>query len=199
MNPTSRIGATKMKTNKGVTFYFDLCSQCKSVCCQDARPPLSQNRMKVLKKYLEKQGIAARKLFVTENYSYPAVDKQLFCCLFDKQTGKCSVHKVKPETCVSGPITFDINFKTGKVEWFLKKESICAYAGVLFSDKAALAAHLDVAKKELTQLIGELDADELKTIVKIEEPQTFKIGEDELTSETTSKLGCAKGIPRREA
>ena len=67
------------------------------------------------------------------------------------KTGKCSVHPVKPETCVSGPITFDINFRTKKVEWFLKKSEICAFAGILYKDKAAFKDHFEVAKKELNQ------------------------------------------------
>ena len=51
------------------------------------------------------------------------------------------VHSVKPETCVAGPITFDINLHKGIVEFFLKKPEICAYAGVLFKDKPALKEH----------------------------------------------------------
>ena len=56
-----------------------------------------------------------------KRYSYPAVDELVFCGFFNKETGKCSVHPVKPETCRAGPVTFDINFSTKKVEWFLKK------------------------------------------------------------------------------
>ena len=144
--------------NKGVTYSFDVCSQCKSVCCRDARPPLSMSRKKILKKYLSSRKIESEETFVKEKYSYPSCDKDFLCSLFNKKTGKCSVHAVKPETCRAGPVTFDINFRTKKVEWFLKKEGICAYAGVLFRDKDALSAHLEVAKKELTRLICELDA-----------------------------------------
>jgi len=99
------------------------------------------------------------------------------------------VHPVKPETCVSGPITFDVNFKTIKIEWFLKKDSLCAFAGVLYKNQAAFKDHFEVAKKQITQLIEELSADELRAIVKIEEPQTFKIGEDPLPLEAAKKLG----------
>ena len=99
------------------------------------------------------------------------------------------MHQVKPETCRAGPVTFDINFSTKKVEWFLKKPEICAFAGVLYGNKAAFKDHFDVAKKELTHLIGELDPDELRVIVKIEEPSAFKIGEDDLPPEVARKLG----------
>jgi uncharacterized protein len=175
--------------NKGTTYSFDVCSQCKSICCQDAKPPLTQNRKKIIKKYLEEQKIKIENPFAKENYSYPSVDEHVYCGLFDKKTGKCSVHQVKPETCVSGPITFDINFSTKKVEWFLKKSELCAFAGILFSDKTALKNHLEVAKKELTRLICELEAAELRAIVKIDEPQTFKVDEDDLPPQVVKKLG----------
>ena len=138
---------------------------------------------------MQKQKISIKEPFAKADYSYPAVDEEVFCRLFNKQTGKCSVHPVKPETCVSGPITFDINFKTKKVEWFLKKEELCAFAGVLYRNQAAFKEHLEVAKKQITQLIGELSAEELRAIVKIDEPQTFKIGEDDLPANVARKLG----------
>lgn len=178
--------------SNGTTYSFDVCSQCKSICCQDAKPPLTENRKKIIKKYLKEQKINIEKPFAKENYSYPAVDELVFCRLFNKKTGKCSVHAFKPETCVAGPVTFDINFSTKKVEWFLKKSELCAFAGVLYSDKAAFKQHLEATKKELTELIHQLDADELRAIVKIEEPQTFKVGEDDLPLEVTKKLGLTQ-------
>jgi Fe-S-cluster containining protein len=175
--------------NNGVTYSFDVCSQCKSICCQDAKPPLSKKRKMVIEEYLKKQEINFGKPFFKERYSYPAVDEEVFCGLFNKKTGKCSVHPVKPETCVAGPITFDINFKTRKVEWFLKKDEICAFAGVLYSNKAAFKLHFEVAQKEIKKLIRDLKPEELRAIVKIEEPQTFKIGEDDLPIDVSRKLG----------
>jgi uncharacterized protein len=169
--------------NNGLTYAFDVCSQCKSICCQDAKPPLSENRKKILRKYLKKQKINITEIFAKNVYSFPAVDEEIYCKLFSKRTGKCMVHPVKPETCVSGPITFDINFKTKKVEWFLKTSELCAYAGSLYKNKAAFKEHFEVAKKQITTLIKQLSADELRAIVKIDEPQTFKIGEDDLPSE----------------
>jgi len=177
------------KDNNGATYSFDVCSQCKIICCQDAKPPLSEKRKKIIKAYLKKQRITIDEPFAKEHYSYPAVNKLVYCRLFSKETGKCSVHPVKPETCGAGPVTFDINFSTKKIEWFLKKPEICAFAGALYSNKAAFKDHFEIAKKELTQLIGELDPDELRVIVKIEEPHTFKIGEDNLSPEVVRKLG----------
>ena len=76
----------------------------------------------------------------------------LFSAVFStkkQENARCT--PVKPETCRAGPITFDINFSTKKVEWFLKKSEICAFAGELYSNKAAFKDHFEVAKKELTQ------------------------------------------------
>jgi Fe-S-cluster containining protein len=175
--------------NNGLTYSFDVCSQCTSICCQDAKPPLTGKRKKIVTKYLKEQKINVEKPFAKENYFYPSVDEFVYCGLFKKETGKCSVHPVKPETCKAGPVTFDINFSTKKVEWFLKKSELCAFAGILYSDKAAFQKHFEEAKKELTQLICQLSADELRAIVKIEEPQTFKIGEDDLPQKVVKKLG----------
>ncbi len=177
------------ENNNGATYSFDVCSQCKSICCQDAKPPLSESRKKIITNYLQKQKITCEEPFCAEAYSYPSVDEQVYCRLFSKQTGKCMVHPVKPETCVAGPITFDINFKTKKVEWFLKKTEICAYAGALYTNKTAFKSHFEVAKRQITELIGQLSADELRAIVKIEEPHTFKVGEDNLPLEVVKKLG----------
>ncbi len=177
------------ENNNGVTYSFDVCSRCTSICCQDAKPPLSENRKKIITDYLRQQKIAIKQPFAKEQYSYPAVDEEIYCRLFSKKTGKCSVHPVKPETCVSGPITFDINSKTKKVEWFLKKDSLCAFAGALYKNHAAFKDHFEVSKKQIIQLIGELSADELRAIVKIEEPQTFKIGDDPLPIGVAKKLG----------
>jgi hypothetical protein len=59
---------------------------------------------------------------------------------------------VKPETCRAGPITFDINFATGKLEFYLKKGVICEYATVLYENKP-VQRHFEVAKAEITKLL----------------------------------------------
>ncbi len=189
MNHTSKKWCLLMSEDNGATYSFDICSQCRIICCQDAKPPLTEKRKKIIKQYLENHKINIEPPFAKEHYSYPAVDELVFCRLFNKETGKCSIHPVKPETCRAGPITFDINFSIKKIEWFLKKPEICGFAGVLFSNETAFKKHFEVAKKELTQLIQQLDPEELRVIVKIEEPHTFKIGEDDLPSEVARKLG----------
>jgi Fe-S-cluster containining protein len=174
--------------NKGTTYSYDVCSECKIICCQDAKPPLSESRKKVIKEYLNKQKIKVDKPFTKESYSYPSVDEAVLCVFNSKETKRCIVHQVKPETCRAGPITFDINFKTKKVQYFLKKSEICAYASELYKNKAAFKEHYEVAKKEIMRLIRELSADELRELMKIDEPQTFKVGEDDLPAEAVKKL-----------
>jgi len=177
------------KDNKGTTYSFDVCSECKAICCQDAKPPLSESRKKTIKKYINRQKIKVKKPFSKENYSYPSVDETGFCVFNNKETKRCLVHSVKPETCIAGPITFDINFETRKVRFFLKKSEICAYAGELYNNKSAFKNHYEVAEKEIMRLITDLSAEELYELMKIDEPQTFKVGEDDLPIEVVKKLG----------
>jgi Fe-S-cluster containining protein len=175
--------------NNGKTYSFDVCGTCKFICCQDAKPPLSEERKKILKEFIKKENIQVKEPFMCEQYSYPAVDENLLCKLFDKQTRRCSVHPVKPETCRAGPITWDINFNTKKLEYYLKMEKICPLAGVLHKNPPMLAEHLDAAKIEIRHLVEALTADELKVIVKIPEPDTFKVCEEDLSPSTVKKLG----------
>ena len=176
------------KEAKGTTYSFDVCSQCKSICCQDAKPPLTSKRKKIIEEYLRKNNIKIAEPFAKGDYSYPAVDQDVYCRLFNKKTGKCMVHPVKPETCVAGPITFEINFDTKRLSFYLKKEEICAYAGCLFKDKPALLAHLEVARKQINDLIEQLSAEELRALMKIDEPQTFKLCDEPLSLTLVKKL-----------
>lgn len=121
-------------------------------------------------------------------YRFPREIEERRCCFFDRKTRKCLVHAVKPETCVAGPITFDINVNTGKIEWFMKTEKICPLAGALFRSKNELQRHIESAKRELLVLVHDLDGEALQAILKIEEPDTFKIGEDDLDTEVLRKL-----------
>ena len=97
---------------------------------------------------------------------------------YDVETARCLIHSVKPETCVAGPITFDINRQSGRVEWYIKKEKICQLAGIVFKDKRLLSQRLRIAKRELLGLIDELRPEELEAILRKEEPDTLKIDED---------------------
>ncbi len=140
---------------------------------------------------MDEREASFRKFVVNEDYTHLAADGEEFCVLYCKKTGKCSVHPVKPETCKAGPITFDINLKTGKIEWFLKKSEICALAGILYANPTQFKEHFEVAKAEIMRLVCELESVALKALLRIPEPQTFKIGENELPQNVLNKLGIA--------
>jgi len=171
------------------TCSFDVCCQCKGGCCQDVKPPLTLERKKIIEDYLREQRIRVEHPFVNEAYSFPAVDAIGFCVFYGKDTRKCLVHPVKPETCRAGPVTFDINCRTRKVEWYLKTAEVCALAKTLYGNDNLFRAHFNVAKEEILRLICDLDSKALQAILKIEEPQTVKIGEDDLPAEVMEKLG----------
>jgi Fe-S-cluster containining protein len=170
------------------TCRFDVCSKCETICCQEAKPPLTVRRKKIITKFLKEQGIPVENKFVAEAYCFPAVDEEGFCVFYCKNSGKCSIHSVKPETCIAGPITFDINLQTGKIEWFLKTAEVCSLAKELYKNPDSLKEHFQVAKIEILQLVHELDPVALRAIMKVEEPQTVKIGENDLPPKVARKL-----------
>jgi len=143
----------------------------------------------IIESYLKGNGTHVEDAFEEKKaYRFPREIEERRCCFFDRKTKKCQVHAVKPETCVAGPITFDINGDTGKIEWYLKTEKICPLAGALFRSKNELQRHVESAKRELLTLVRDLDAEALQAILKIGEPDTFKIDEDDLDAEVLRKL-----------
>jgi Fe-S-cluster containining protein len=168
--------------------FFDVCGTCKINCCWDARPPITLRRKEIIEEYLKKQKIPIENPFVHTEYTFPRETADGYCIFYDKATRKCIVHPVKPETCVAGPVTFDINKQTGKIEWYLKMEKICPLAGVMYKEKILLVKHFEAARKEILRLVRELAPEALKTILKREEPETFKIGEEEIDIEVLNKI-----------
>jgi len=128
------------------------------------------------------------KSFEISEYVFPRETRDGFCVFFDEETRRCRVYVVKPETCVAGPITFDINLQMGKIEFYLKFERTCPLAGKLKKDMIALENHLNSAKRELLTLVGELDTEALLAILQIDEPETWKIGETSLNKDVLERL-----------
>jgi len=168
--------------------FFYVCGKCPISCCVGVRPPVTSRRNAIIRYYLKANRIAIGNPFDKNVYLFPRESEDNSCIFLDKGTKKCRIHAVKPETCVAGPVTFDINLKTGRIEWFLKTERICPLAGALYRDKRALKSHLESARTELLKLVRDLDARALCAILKIEEPDTFKIGEEDLDTEVLAKL-----------
>lgn len=144
--------------------------------------------MRKIEEYLKARDGSTESIFVHSEFTHPAVDSNGFCVFYNKQKKKCLIHEVKPETCRAGPVTFDINVHTKKIEWFLKKSELCSLAGKLFKNPRKFDAHLSVARKELMRLISDLDPEALRGILRRDEPQTFKIGEDAVPKEVLVKL-----------
>lgn len=170
--------------------FFDTCSKCKTAysCCNDTTPPITRERREIIEAYLKEKRIFVAEPFERTEYTFPRLSAKMYCVFQDPKTRKCIVHPVKPETCVAGPITFDINFKMGKIEWFVKMCTLCQLARVVYDDKASLEEHLKSAKREILRLVMELDPGELKAILKKSEPETFKISEETLDRRVLEKL-----------
>jgi len=167
--------------------FSDACCEC-GICCKNARPPITPKRREIIEEYLRRHTIPIEKPFECTTYTFPREDDEDYCIFYDKETRKCKVHSVKPETCVAGPITFDISTKTQKIEWHLKMEKICPLAGRLYKDEETFQKHLKSAKKEIMRLVRELDSEALKAILRIEEPDTFKVDEDNIGKEVLNKI-----------
>lgn len=169
--------------------FFKVCGECPHYeCCVRSRPPLTKKRIRVINSYLMKNRINIDNAFEQEAYAHPREKLDGHCVFFDNDTRKCRIHPVKPETCVAGPITFDINKKTQKIEWFLKKDTVCTLAGKLYKKPDVYDKHMISAKRELGRLIRELDAEALRAVLTVEEPDTFKVGEDYASETVLRKL-----------
>lgn len=163
--------------------FFDVCGQCKISCCRGARPPTTPTRRKLIEEHLTRnplKGVDPPYFVKDNNYTHPRETLEGFCIFYDKKTRLCRIHTIKPETCVAGPITFDVNPKTKKLKYFLKMEKICPLAGKIHKlDGQNLERHLSSAKTEIRRLLADIEPEALRAILKIEEPDTFKIYEEE--------------------
>jgi len=177
-------------SRKRQTNFFTVCSRCKTSysCCHGTRPPISNERKEIVEAYLKKEKIPVTAAFAREEYVFPRENVEGYCIFHDVKTRKCQIHAVKPETCVAGPITFDINLKTAKIEWFVKMDKICPLAGVVYADKELLRKHLESAKREVLRLVNELDGIALKNVLGKDEPETSKIDENNIGKDVLDKL-----------
>jgi len=168
--------------------FFNVCETCQLGCCNGVKPPLTPKRKKAIQNFLKTNGIIILDPFENRDYTFPRETPDGYCIFFDKATKKCLIHPVKPETCAAGPITFDINRQTEKIEWFLKTEKICALAAALQQNKEFFEKYSKSAKSEVMKLVQNLDSEALRAVLAIAEPDTFKFGEDVLHSKVVAKL-----------
>jgi Fe-S-cluster containining protein len=178
----------RIKSKPREADFYDICKECPEGCCTGVRPPLTLERQRKISEYVRANGIALENLFESRGYMFPRETEIGRCIFLDETTKKCKIHPVKPETCLAGPITFDVNTETGKIEWFLKTDKICLLAAPLHKNRAEYAKHVKAARKEILRLLHGLDADALRAVLKVEEPDTVKVGEDKAPSDVLAKL-----------
>lgn len=148
--------------------FWEICSKCGGKCCFEAKPPISNKRLQILlQNRIEAECIEFGK------YKHLKLKSDGYCVFFTNN--KCGIHEIKPETCVAGPITFDV--KGDKLEIYIKKETICPLVGFLKENREILSAHIRIAVENIVELIKNLDRGELEEILKIEEPETEKLFE----------------------
>lgn len=146
------------------------CDECHLAhgCCFEARPPLSQKRIDILME----NGVSPDAVeFV--GYNRLRLGQDGFCVLF--QEGKCSIHDIKPETCVAGPFTFDI--QGDMLQIFLKREGICPMVRFLRNNRKAYDALFQTSVEKILDLVSSVPEEEMAQILKIEEPQTDLVAE----------------------
>ena len=146
------------------------CGECHldGGCCFEARPPLSQDRIDIL----QENGVSPDAIEFA-GYKRLRLKPDGFCLLF--QNGRCSIHSIKPETCVAGPFTFDI--EGSHLQIFLKKESICPMVRFLKVNRKAYDELFEVSLKKILDLVKAVPALEMAEILKIEEPETDLVAE----------------------
>ena len=137
-------------------------------CCFEARPPLSQKRIDILME----NGVSPDAVEFA-GYKRLRLRQDGFCVLF--RDGKCSIHEVKPETCVAGPFTFDIN--GDMLQIFLKRENICPMVRFLRANRKAYDALFETSVEMIMDLVRAIPPEEMAEILRIEEPETDLVAE----------------------
>ncbi len=178
----------KTKSKPREADFYLICKGCPDGCCTGVRPPLTAERQQTIREYVKTNGIAVESLFENGKYVFPRETEGGRCIFLDLPTKRCKIHSVKPETCVAGPITFDVNTETGKIEWFLKTDKTCQLAAPLYKHRAEYSKHIRSAKREILRLLHGLDADALRAVLAVEESDTVKVDEDEAPSRVLAKL-----------
>jgi len=146
----------------------EICMQCGGHCCDDAHPPISP----VCHERLLSLGVP-RDVFESVGYLRLKVQDDGHCIMM--KDGRCSIHRIKPETCRAGPFTFDV---TGdRINVYLKHERICPVVGLLKTVPEAYRTQYDLAAQHIAQLVTHLPPDELREICRIDEPETDKVDE----------------------
>ena len=145
-----------------------ICMECGGHCCDEAHPPISS----ACYERLTKAGVSPD-MFEFVGYRRLKTRENGECIL--SKNGKCQIHSFKPETCRSGPFTFDMN--GDKIAIYLKHEKICPIVRLLKEVPEAYRQQYELAVQSITHLVRNLPDDELAAICCIDEPETEKVAE----------------------
>ncbi len=160
-------------------------TECAIACCQSVRPPLTEHRMKAIKEYIERNN-----LFIDEPFSYngkywyPKEDANGYCIFYSKLGKRCIIHNVKPETCVAGPITFDIDIPNKQLVYMIKKPEVCRLAEQFLKD----TNNLNASKTMIRALVREMPKDIIMTLLQIEEDYAVEFEREPLDGKVAAKL-----------
>ncbi len=178
--------------------FYNICKECELSCCINANPPISPQRRGWIELQLANhpiEGLPDPLFSMTFNkegyYTHIFSDDEGYCGCYDRDTKLCRIHGIKGENCNAGPVTFDINRDTGKLEFWLKKEALCPLAGKMWNSeegRTMFAKHLRDAKGEIRQLVKDLEPEALRAILTIGEDETFKIDEEDADPSVLEKL-----------
>ncbi|NLK26527.1 MAG: YkgJ family cysteine cluster protein [Euryarchaeota archaeon] len=129
-----------------------ICERCGGRCCFYAKPPLTEERTSVL---LENGMTSDDILF--QNYRKLDCKSTGFCVGY--QDGRCTIHHVKPETCVAGPFTFKVS--GDMLEIRIRQERICDLARFLNNNPEVYREQYELALQNITSLLKALPPEEL--------------------------------------
>jgi len=145
-----------------------ICMECGGHCCAEAHPPISS----ACYERLTNAGVSPD-MFESVGYRRLKTRENGECVL--SENGKCRIHTFKPDTCRSGPFTFDMN--GDMIAIYLKHERICPIVSLLKEVPEAYQQQFELAAQSITHLVKNLSEEELAMICAIEEPETDKVAE----------------------
>jgi Fe-S-cluster containining protein len=145
-----------------------VCHACGGICCTDACPPLSAERIGII---LSRGNFADR--IEKQGYHRVKAGKDGLCSMLSN--GKCAIHAFKPETCIAGPFTFDVTDRTLQI--FLKHETICPLVAILKTNRELYDLQYERAVQNISHLVTRLPMNELAVISAIPEPDTELVAE----------------------
>src|SRR5512137_2684316 len=125
-----------------------VCLHCGGQCCNDAHPPVSAHCYQ----QMVAQGVPEASFEWRGGYRAVRARGDGTCIFCNGS--RCSIHKIKPETCRAGPFTFDV--KGDAIEIFLKHETICPVVRLLQEVPEAYGHQFALATKSITHLVAHL-------------------------------------------